>query len=179
MPAPNGGLQEAQNLVFLLTNEVEKRTASDMGKKRQESGLHESFEREEDVKGSSNRGFGLTVGGILLAIAAYRWYVAGLNDWLFIVLCVLGAPLVVAALFWSSALTPLNTAWTRFGLLLFRIVNPIVMFFLFVLAIMPIGLIMRLAGKDFLRLKRDSDATSYWIARTPPGPAAETMTDQF
>lgn len=150
-----------------------------MGKKRQESGLHESFEREEDVKGSSNRGFGLTVGGILLAIAAYRWYVAGFSDWLFITLCALGAPLVLAALFWSSALTPLNAAWTRFGLLLFRIVNPIVMFFLFVLAIMPIGLIMRLAGKDFLRLKRDSNATSYWIARTPPGPAAETMTDQF
>lgn len=150
-----------------------------MAEKRQNSGLHESFERDEKVVGSSNRGFGLTVGGILLAIAAYRWYVAGLGDWFFLVLSCLGLPLFLAAIVMPSILTTLNSAWTRFGLLLFRVVNPIVMFLLFVLAVMPIGLIMRLAGKDFLRLRRDSDAPSYWIMRKPPGPAAETMTDQF
>ena len=78
-----------------------------------------------------------------------------------------------------ASLTPLNAAWTRLGLLLFRIVNPIVMFLLFVLAILPIGLLMRLGGKDFLRLKRDEAAASYWIPRQPPGPTAESMTEQF
>ena len=45
--------------------------------------------------------------------------------------------------------------------------------------VLPIGLIMRARGKDPLRLKRPSDANTYWIARQPPGPAPETMKDQF
>ncbi len=150
-----------------------------MEKTKRTAGFHESFERDEDVQGSSNRGFGLTVGGILLAIGAYRWYAHGLGDWLFFCLTGIGAPLVLLALLKPSSLTPLNVAWTRLGLLLFRVVNPVVMFLLFALAILPIGLIMRAFGKDFLRLKRDGTATSYWILRQPPGPPAESMTDQF
>ncbi len=150
-----------------------------MAKEQKAKQFHESFERDEDVKGSSNRGFGLTVGGILLAIAAYRCYAHGVSDWLFLCLLGVGGPLVLLALVKPSALAPFNAAWTRLGLLLFRVVNPIVMFLLFVLAILPIGLIMRLAGKDFLRLKRDEAAASYWILRQPPGPSAESMTEQF
>ena len=49
---------------------------------------------------------------------------------------------------------------------------------LFYGTILPIGLVMRLRSKDLLRLKREPGAESYWIARVP-GPAAETMKDQF
>jgi hypothetical protein len=66
----------------------------------------------------------------------------------------------------------------RLGLLLHGIVNPVIMGLLFFGTILPTGLVMRLRGKDLLRLKRDPDANSYWIARTP-GPAPETMKDQF
>jgi len=45
--------------------------------------------------------------------------------------------------------------------------------------VLPTGLIMRLMGKDLLRLKREPEADSYWIRRRPPGPAPETMKDQF
>ena len=45
--------------------------------------------------------------------------------------------------------------------------------------LMPIGLVMRLCGKDPLRLRRDPDAPSYWLVRDPPGPAPETMKNQF
>ncbi|MBT3401824.1 MAG: hypothetical protein HN420_17765, partial [Rhodospirillaceae bacterium] len=76
-------------------------------------------------------------------------------------------------------LAPLNRLWTRFGLLLHRIVNPIVMGFLFYLTVTPMALIMRALGKDLLRLKRDPEAKSYWIERTPPGPAPDTMSNQF
>jgi hypothetical protein len=40
-------------------------------------------------------------------------------------------------------------------------------------------MLMRLCGKDSLRLRREPDAASYWIEREPPGPPPETMRNQF
>jgi hypothetical protein len=92
--------------------------------------------------------------------------------------------LILAALFLSAAsfrpalLHPLNRLWMKLGLLLHKIVNPIVMGLLFYGTIWPTGLAMRMRGRDLLRLKREPDADTYWIAR-PPGPLPETMRDQF
>jgi len=69
--------------------------------------------------------------------------------------------------------------WLRLGLLLHRVANPIVMALLFYGTVLPTGLVMRLKGRDLLRLKREPDAVSYWIVRDPPGPSPETMRDQF
>jgi hypothetical protein len=49
----------------------------------------------------------------------------------------------------------------------------------FLVVITPVGLLARLAGKDFLRLKFDPAAPTYWIERRPPGPKPETMRNQF
>jgi hypothetical protein len=84
-----------------------------------------------------------------------------------------------AALARPSLLAPLNRAWTRLGLLLFHVVNPVVMFLLYALAIVPVGAVMRLMRKDPLRLRFEPEAASYWLTREPPGPAPETMKDQF
>jgi hypothetical protein len=78
-----------------------------------------------------------------------------------------------------AALRPLNRAWMLLGLVLYKIVNPIVMALLFFSTMTPVGALMRACGKDPLRLRRDPAAASYWIAREPPGPAAETMRNQF
>jgi hypothetical protein len=67
----------------------------------------------------------------------------------------------------------------RLGWVLGKIVSPIVLGALFFLAVLPMGLFMRLRGKDLLRLKMDPSAKSYWIERTPPGPAPDTMKNQF
>lgn len=85
---------------------------------------------------------------------------------------------LAAALLRASLLNPLNRLWMKLGLVLHRIVNPIVMGLLFYGTILPTGLVMRMRGRDLLRLKREPDAESYWIARTP-GPAPESMRDQF
>jgi hypothetical protein len=53
------------------------------------------------------------------------------------------------------------------------------MAFVFFAAVVPTGFVVRLLGKDPLRLRRQSDANSYWIERRPPGPARESMKDQF
>ena len=86
---------------------------------------------------------------------------------------------MVAALLRPALLNPLNRIWLKFGLLLHRIVNPVIMALLFYGTVLPTGLVMRAMGKDLLRLKREPDADSYWILRAPPGPAPETMKDQF
>ena len=76
-------------------------------------------------------------------------------------------------------LAPLNRAWLYVGLLLQRVVSPVVLGILFFLTVTPIGLLMRLTGKNPLRLGFDREAQSYWIDRQPPGPAPDTMPRQF
>jgi hypothetical protein len=145
--------------------------------------FHEDFSRKEEVQGASDRGFGLTVGGILLALAAVR---TGLHlwdgaapGWVEGVLAGIGLLLVVFGLAAPARLAPLNRAWTRLGLLLFKVVNPVVLGVIYLTTVVPIGLTMRLMGRDLLNLKLDRQAASYWVMRAPPGPAPETMTRQF
>ena len=89
-----------------------------------------------------------------------------------------GAMLLVAT-FAPAALRPFNRLWTRFGLLLHRVVGPVALAILFFCVVTPTGLLMRLFGKDPLRLRRDPDAASYWVMRTPPGPDADSLRHQF
>ena len=137
---------------------------------------HESFSRDESIEGSSNRAFGLVFAAVFLIVAllpllsgeAVRWWSAA-------VAAVFGALAVLAA----PALGPLNKLWTRLGMLLHRIVNPVVLGIMFFIVVTPTGLLMRIAGKDPLRLKRDSAVSTYWIERDPPGPCPDSFRDQF
>jgi hypothetical protein len=145
--------------------------------------FHEDFSRKEEVKGSSDRSFGLTVGGILLAIAGVR---TGLHlwdgtapGWFEGVLAGIGLALVAFGLAAPERLAPLNRAWTKLGLILFKVVNPVVLGLIYLTTIVPIGLLMRLMGRDLLNLEFDRRAASYWVVREPPGPAPETMIRQF
>ena len=65
----------------------------------------------------------------------------------------------------SKILTPLNKIWIRFGFLIGSIVSPIIMGAIFFFAVTPIGMLVRLLGKDLLKLKTNKNANSYWIKR--------------
>ena len=137
---------------------------------------HEVFVRDEKIVTGSDRSFGLVMALALAAVTALNaWHSGKLWPWT----GGLAALFVAAALLRPSVLHPLNLVWLRFGLLLHKVVNPVVMALLFYGTVLPTGLIMRLMGKDLLRLKRQPAADSYWIARQPPGPSPETMRDQF
>lgn len=138
--------------------------------------LHEDIRRHHAVVGSSDRGFGLTFAGVFAILAGVSWWRAGprWSYWL----AAAGAFALVALLL-PRLLAPLNRAWTKLGLLLFKVVNPLVMFVLFTTTVVPTGLLRRALGKDSLRLRFDPDAPSYWIPREPPGPAPESMKNQF
>jgi hypothetical protein len=64
-------------------------------------------------------------------------------------------------------------------LLLHPIVNPIVMALLFPVALIPFAIVLRSMGKDPLRRRREPAASTYWMARSPPGPTPESMASQF
>ena len=138
--------------------------------------LPESFERDEPAHGSSDRSFGFVFTGVFLVIGlAPLLHDRPMRIWSLAV----AAAFLAVALVRASLLAPLNRLWTRFGLLLHKVVNPIVMGVIFYLAITPFGLAMRLIGKDPLRRGFDRAATSYWVDRTPPGPAPQSMSHQF
>ena len=124
----------------------------------------------------SNRSFGKVFGAIFAIYAVYLarhgnifWIVGGLAAVIF----------AVAGFRDAAWLTPLNRLWMRLGLLLSMIVAPVALAVLFFLVITPIGLVAQVFGKDFLRTKRDTGKTSYWIYRDPPGPDAKSMNRQF
>lgn len=137
---------------------------------------HERLIREETVRGSSDRSFGLVFTAVFAVIGLWPLLGGGgIRIW----------SLAIALAFLATAslrpmlLVPLNRLWTEFGLLLHHVVNPIIMALLFYLVVTPTGLVMRALGKDLLRLRFDRQAKSYWIERQPPGPTPEAMRDQF
>jgi hypothetical protein len=138
--------------------------------------FHEDLKRALEIRGSSDRNFGLlfasvlTVLGLLPLRAGGHVRVPALG---------LAGFFLVITLLRPAFLHPLNRAWTTLGLLLGRVVNPVVTAVLFFLLFTPAGLISRLRGKDRLRLKPRPETDTYWIIRDPPGPQSETMSKQF
>ena len=137
---------------------------------------HESFVRDEQVKGSSDRSFGFVFTALFTIIGfAPLFHGGAIRYWSLIV----AAGLLAIAVAYPRLLAPLNRLWMKFGLLLHHITNPIIMGFVFYLAVVPTALVMKMLGKDPLRRKMDKDAPSYWIPRKPPGPPPESMKNQF
>lgn len=128
------------------------------------------------VQMGSERSFGLVFAVVFALIGL--WPLKSGGD---VRLWALGAAVafLVAALAVPRALKPLNIVWFKFGQALHHVMTPLVMGLLFFLTVTPIGLLMRATGKDPMRLKRDPQATTYWITRTPPGPSADSMKTQF
>ena len=137
---------------------------------------HEDLSRKQEVEGSSDRSFGLVFAAVFVLIGAWplwqgaapRWWALGV-----------AAAFAAVAVLRPGLLAHPNRLWSRLGVLLGMLVSPIALGALFYLAFVPIGLLMRLAGKDPLRLRRDAGSASYWIPRRPPGPPPDSMTNQF
>ena len=134
---------------------------------------HEDFRREGAVKPSSDRAFGLVFAVVFALVALWPLLDDAPPRWWALAVAGGFTGLALAA---PKLLAPANRLWTGFGR---RLGNPLVMGLLFYLGVTPTGLIMRAFGKDLLHLKRDPDAASYWIERTPPGPAPGGMPRQF
>ena len=125
-----------------------------------------------DVKIGSNRSFGIVFSIVFLLISIYPLIN---NDNVRIWSLVISLIFLVLGILNSNILSPLNKLWFKFGIFLGKIISPIIMGIIFFLVVTPIGLIMRLIGKDVLNLKY-SDNKSYWIEKTGP---KSKMKNQF
>jgi Saxitoxin biosynthesis operon protein SxtJ len=140
--------------------------------------MHEDFTRKEAVQGSSDRSFGFVMAAFFGLVALFPLLGGPLSSIRWWALAV-AAAFLAFALLWPAALRPLNRAWLKLGLLLSKVVSPVVLMILFYATVTPVGLLMRWAGKDPMRLRRDTTSASYWIPRDPPGPAPDSMKQQF
>jgi cytochrome c oxidase subunit IV len=145
-------------------------------KKPASTGTHESLERDEEVKGSSDRGFGFVFAAFFTMVALVRWWKEHGGAGWFAAAAFL---MLVIGLVRPSLLAPFNRVWTRLALVLSKIMNPVIMGILFFLVVAPIGLLMQVFKKRPLALGFDPAAKSYWIERHPPGPLPGSMKNQF
>ena len=139
-------------------------------------GSHEFQQRAQVAKTSSDRNFGLVFAaffGLLGALGVWH----GTARWpIWLGLAVVMLILAFAA---PKLLSPLNWVWTKIGLLLHAIVNPVMLGVLFYVCVTPVFHLMRLSGKDPLRRRYYAAADTYWIDRDPPGPQPDTFRKQF
>ena len=126
----------------------------------------------EDIKISSNRSFGIVFFVVFLIVAIYPLIKNGdLRLWPLIISIIF----LILGLINSKLLTPLNKLWFKFGIFLGRIMSPIIMGIIFFFVVTPIGLILRIIGKDILNLKKNN-SKSYWIKKNGP---ISKMINQF
>ncbi len=138
--------------------------------------MHENLDREEETEWFSNFSLGITFASIFLIIGILLIIVGSFSGWIFLVCSIL---FLIISLKIPIILTPLNLAWTKLGLLLSKIFNPIILGVVFLLILTPIAIIRKIFGKSALRLKTKPNVESYWINRTPPGPKIGSMNRQY
>ena len=140
-------------------------------------GSHENLVREDDLKPGSERGFGIVMAVAFLIFAG----IAAWGGWALRagVLAAVAAAFGALAFLAPAVLAPLNRLWFRFGLLLHKVMSPLILGLLFFVVITPIALLMRLFGKRPLPLGFDREAATYWTPRAGGGPAPGSMRKQF
>ena len=126
----------------------------------------------DEIKVGSNKSFGIVFFVVFLLISFYPLLN---NESIRIWSLVFSFIFLVLGILNSNILTPLSKLWYKFGVLLGKIISPIIMGIIFFLVVTPIGLLMRLLGKDILNLKY-SNNKSYWIEKTGP---KSKMKNQF
>ena len=114
---------------------------------------------QDNIKIGSNRIFGLFFSFIFLIISL--WPLKNgyeIRNWSLIISIIF----FILGIMNSKILTPFNKARMRFGFFLGKVISPIVMGVIYFAVVTPIGLLMRIFGKDILNLKKNNKNT-YWL----------------
>ena len=124
----------------------------------------------------TNRKFGWFFAAFFALLGAYAYW----KVWTEVAITgiIFSALFSVTTLVAPHLLTTLNRLWFGLGLMLGKMVSPIVLGVIFFMLITPISLIMRMFGRDELKMKKRS-VDSYWVNRSPPGPPADSFKNQY
>ena len=112
----------------------------------------------KEIKLPTNKNFGIVFFIVFLIVAF--WPLLDSKE-IRIWSLILSIIFLILGLLNSKLLLPLNKIWMKFGLILGKIVSPIVMGFIFFFVVTPTGIIMRILGKDLLSLKKNN-VNTYW-----------------
>lgn len=127
-----------------------------------------------DIELPSNRKLGLFFSAFSFILSIYFYN----NPLLTFILITVGFLFFTVAFIKPDLLLPLNKLWMRFGLLIGRIISPIVLGVIYFGLFMPISFIMRLIGRDELRLRANNDGT-YWISKENSSIKSAAFKNQF
>jgi hypothetical protein len=126
---------------------------------------------ELDVGPKPLRNFGIlffVVFFVLVGLIAYKywgqWSILAGHPWAW-GFAVAGLVFLGLGFLWPRALTHPYRLWMAFALVLGAVVNALILSVVFYLLLTPIGLVMRLFGRDPMHRKFDRRATSYWTER--------------
>lgn len=125
----------------------------------------------------TNRSFGLLFTVVFCVLAGWRYLRE--DAWSYYALIAIALVFLALGLANSNLLTPLNRLWMRFGALLGMIVSPIVLGVIYFVLIAPIGIGMRLFGRDPMKRALEPDAQTYWEYREEPTLPADSFNNQF
>lgn len=124
--------------------------------------------RSVDTSRRAVRSFGWVVGLVLVGIALVIWWRRGWEPGtLQLAFGVAGTALIVLGFVAPAVLRPLYRVWMALAVVLGFVMTRVVLTLVFVTLVLPIGLLLRLFGKDLLHRHPDPDTESYWIRRTP------------
>jgi hypothetical protein len=112
------------------------------------------------MRRQSNRAFGLTFFIVLATIVTVRWW---FTDSVSLSISVVAGLFLIAALIWSPYLLPLNWLWTRFSHAMAVASNHAILALTFFLIIWPVGVMMRIFGKDPMERRFNSEVESYFV----------------
>ena len=136
--------------------------------------------RALDASPRALRQFGLVVGGVLVALATL---LAWRNGWALSPVAWglggAGGALVLLGAVAPRVLRPVHVGWMAVAFALGFVMTRVILTLAFALAFVPMGLVLRLMGKDLLRRRLDPEADSYWIPRADGGPDREQLERYF
>jgi len=124
---------------------------------------------------SELRKFGLLVGAVFMLLGLWFWLRGKARYPYFLVP---GVVLVVLGAVAPRALRLVYIGWMSLAFVLGVVVSSVVLTLFFYLIVVPIGLLARLVGKDFLNRRFDADANSYWILRDRSSPKPKPNYEQ-
>src|SRR5438477_8223237 len=101
---------------------------------------------------ASSRSFGFLLAAASLTFCTMDYWLHGRIS---VIWGVLGGLTLMISLFLPRLLAPIKRAWLKLGALLGQVISPIALGLIYILAIVPVGTLARLARKDLLSLRRD------------------------
>ena len=129
-----------------------------------------------EARGNTNRTFGITFAIVFSVIGFWPLFLGNSTR-----VWALGtsALFLILAIAVPGSLGPLKKLWLQFGEYLHTFISPIVLALIYFISVIPVGLLMRMLGKDPLHRRFAPSAKTYWVLRKPSEPQPDSLYRQF